>query len=516
MKKTWLLFLAVLSFSAPFVYGMDYTVQKNDSLWSISKTYSLSLADIKKLNELISEDIYEGQRLYLPQTITDYTVQPGDHLSGLAVRFRTQLKYIIILNNLANEDLNIGQNLRIPQDIVESVQKQMMIHTVQPGDNLSQLALKYQVSTQDILEWNNKSNDTLYSGEKLKIYSDKKPETLSPTPPIQTNTQDLNKIVHIVQAGEYLGSIAQTYNVSIDDIRKWNEKSGDDILIGEKLVLHVSGTYKPVVSTPQEKPYYHTVQAGEHLTGLAQLYGTTVKSIKEWNKLDRDILLKGERLVIKNYSPKETKPEVKPDKKVKWSYAVKSGDNLQSLAKRFDVNVDDIKKWNNKKNDVLYIGEKLALFTDRSDIPTKDKNIITAVKYQHSVSWKDIKLYPVAKSRISYLSRTEKGLILHLSSRTSVKAISDGMVEYAGFLKTKNFVVILNLGENKRVVYGYMSDVSVQAGDKITAGKDLGTVDYLSIHDTSPLLLELYEGTEPVDIYEIYPYFRQIRFTAFK
>lgn len=513
MKYLWrpiFLLLLCLFCQMPVLYSLEYTVRPGDSLWALSRQYGIPSEALQKLNELISEQLREGQRLYIPPALVPYTVQPGDHLTGLARKFKTSVRYIIVLNNLAEDSLFIGQQLQIPSNLsTETVQRKEIFHTVQPGDSLSLLAQRYNCSVEDIKSWNTRTNDQVLSGEKLRILLPANSPDPVHTVPTKTASQ---KITYTVQSGDTLSAIAQRYALSQTDILEWNKRSNPSLLAGEQLVLFVSAsdTNPPA----KAKALLHQVRSGEHLSGLAHRYGVSVSDIKKWNDLKRDHLYLDEELKI--YARAVPEQTAKSTSLRKWTYTVQSGDNLSSLAGRYQVSVDDIRKWNSKKNDTLYRGEKLVLYTSKAPQPVKQQQVAPVKTLADTTSWRNITIYPVAKTRISSLSRTEKGLILHLKSRSPVKAISKGVVEYAGFIKTKNYVVILNLGGDKRVVYGYLSETQVTAGDQVLPGQTLGYVDYLAIHETRPLLLELYENTSPVDIYALYPYLRELRFTAFK
>jgi len=83
---------------------MWYTVQPGDSLYTISQRFGVTIAQIKSANQLTSDIIYVGQRLYIPigiQAPVVYTVRPGDTLYLIARRYNTTVDSLMALNNLA-------------------------------------------------------------------------------------------------------------------------------------------------------------------------------------------------------------------------------------------------------------------------------------------------------------------------------------------------------------------------------------------------------------------------------
>ncbi|MFW0908941.1 LysM peptidoglycan-binding and 3D domain-containing protein [Bacillus altitudinis] len=107
--------------------------------------------------------------------------------------------------------------------------------TVQKGDTLWGISQKNDVSLKDLKGWNNLSTDMIYVGDKLTISSKEK-------------TQEQYK----VQKGDSLWKIAQKFNVSISDIKSWNNLNSDIIMIGS--TLSVAGqSSAPVSPEPVQK-----------------------------------------------------------------------------------------------------------------------------------------------------------------------------------------------------------------------------------------------------------------------
>jgi membrane-bound lytic murein transglycosylase D len=123
----------------------------------------------------------------------------------------------------------------------------------------------------------------------------------------------------------------------------------------------------------------HKVKKGQTLSSIAQKYGTTINAIREANRLSKRAVLKyGQILTIPsddvspvkmakgkgkksgNISKAKGKKKFAQDKNVR-RYKVKRGDTLVSLAKRFDVSVQDLKKMNNLSGSSLKAGETIKV-----------------------------------------------------------------------------------------------------------------------------------------------------------
>ena len=117
--------------------------------------------------------------------------------------------------------------------------------------------------------------------------------------------QTADASTYIVQKGDTLSKIANTHQVSIEDIKKWNNLTKDLIYVDQKLKVteQASGeTIKPTTPT-------HTVAKGDSLSKIALQYNVTIKDIKKWNALENDSILVGQVLKI---SPADNIVELKP------------------------------------------------------------------------------------------------------------------------------------------------------------------------------------------------------------
>ncbi len=96
-----------------------------------------------------------------------YVIQPGDTLSGIALRFGTTVDTLAAFNQLSNPNLiYAGQTLRIPEPSNSSVR----FYTVQPGDTLSGIALRFGTTVNALATLNHLTDPNLiYAGEILRI-----------------------------------------------------------------------------------------------------------------------------------------------------------------------------------------------------------------------------------------------------------------------------------------------------------------------------------------------------------
>ena len=202
-----------------------YVVQKGDSLWSISSKLGVSVSDIKKINNLSSNNLSIGQVLIIPSKKSDdeesnadenvYVVKKGDSLWLIAKNYNTSVDEIKRLNNLSSNTLSIGQRLKIPNAITSNE----ITYTVKKGDSLWLIANRYDTTVNAIKDKNGLTSNNLSIGQILKI-----PSTT-------------NYITYTVKKGDSLWLIAKNYNTSVNDIKKLNSLSSNNLSIGQQLII---------------------------------------------------------------------------------------------------------------------------------------------------------------------------------------------------------------------------------------------------------------------------------------
>jgi membrane-bound lytic murein transglycosylase D len=149
------------------------------------------------------------------------------------------------------------------------------------------------------------------------------------------------KVYHVVKRGEKLAAIADDYNCSVTDLKRWNKIKGKSVYKGQRLAIY---------STIHQK----IEPRGE----VAKADTTSVKT-------DSTIAVNND---TKQESTEQQVPSVKAKKssslkneKIVW-HIVQPGDTLWNIAQRYTgVTVKDIKRMNNLKTNALKTGTRLKL-----------------------------------------------------------------------------------------------------------------------------------------------------------
>lgn len=198
-------------------------------------------------------------------------------------------------------------------------------YTVKSGDSLWSISRKFGVSVNELKKVNNLSSNLLSIGQNLII-------------PGKKNNTSSNE--YVVKKGDTLYGIANKYNVSVDNLKSYNNLSTDSLSIGQTIKI------------PDNKANSneYVVKSGDSLYSISRKYGVSVDELMSVNNLKSTVLSVGQVLKIPNSG------EV-----TNVIYTVKKGDSLWSIAKNNKTTVDAIVKLNNLSNANLSIGQKLLL-----------------------------------------------------------------------------------------------------------------------------------------------------------
>jgi LysM repeat protein len=222
----------------------------------------------------------------------------------------------------------IGSGLIVPVKIATPDADGKIFHVVQTGQSLWAIAVAYQITIRDIEIWNNISrNIKLQVGQRLFIPSASTAGYATPTPVgmilVSTPDQD-GKVVHTVQSYQTLTTISQAYGVPIDTILSLNGLQLDwPLQIGQKLIIHPSNvtpspTSRPLTALERLTPasdgkFYHIVMSGETLSWIADLYEINVNDLMRWNGMNSSsILYPDQKLLLEVTPPATVTPTLAP------------------------------------------------------------------------------------------------------------------------------------------------------------------------------------------------------------
>lgn len=338
-------------------------VNKNLHFQQISDILNISIEDIRQYNPQFKNDIIPG--LHKPYSIN----LPLSKATAFIANQDT------IYNHRANELLTHRKIAGI--EVTESGGGSSLTHKVKRGDTLGGIARRYGVTVNQLKQWNGLRSNNINAGRSLRVSNPalalkKKKEVevkieepkISEESSIIQSSNGLTQIVkskkaelkntyYKVKRGESLTSIAKKQNVSVSELKDWNNISSNKLTVGSNLLIkkiqyievvdtiHIAEPELVTLGIDQEylssmldeyiekneisslssfpritlnsseysesdnrfqeindRTVYHKVRIGETLTKIAARYNVTQESIIAWNKLKSPIAKAGQRLVI--------------------------------------------------------------------------------------------------------------------------------------------------------------------------------------------------------------------------
>ena len=205
----------------------NYIVKKGDTLYSIAQRYNITVDELKKQNQLSTNQLTIGQSLILPSTsFVTYTVQKGDTLYKIASQYNTTVDILKKINNLSSNILSIGQKIKLPSTEIINIPASLETYTVKSGDTLYSIAKKFDTTVDKIKSQNSLNADALTVGQVLKI-----PSVISVTKPSKTN-------VYTVEPGDTLYSLAREFNTTVNNLKSLNNLITNNLVIGQTIITN--------------------------------------------------------------------------------------------------------------------------------------------------------------------------------------------------------------------------------------------------------------------------------------
>ena len=496
-------------------YSNNYSVQKNDSLWKIATQHKISISDIRKLNGLYRDHLEVGQKLYIPSHFTNYTTKTGDTFESIKDTFNTKIEHIVTLNNLSENHVIEGQSLRVPITTTdstpttlpeaipvkkESIKTTPVMYKVRRGDTLSDIALKYQTTVPKLKSLNNKASSSIGIGENLVVGNKAIPNT----------TKNTKKTSYTVKRGDTLGQIAINHGVSSADLRGWNNKKNSTIYPGEKLELY--GGKNAISSDDGYKTLKYTVRRGENLSFIAAKFKTSPRTIQDFNNKKSDKIYAGEviNIRVKSTTDLEHSSKARTENTTLIRYKVKRGNTLDDIAIKYKVRRSQLLSWNNKRNTTIYIGENLKIYIPKKvsnpgPKASKKAQYVTRKSAEgiRSNRFKDIPL-PIKISQVTKATSSGRGVDIILKEKSSLLAPVAASIQYAGYINALQNVVILQLSDNRNIVYAGLEKLNVSTGQNISKGDVLGVVGVNKLEKAPKFYLELRDNDKVANVLHSY------------
>ncbi len=180
-----------------------------------------------------------------------------------------------------------------------------------------------------------------------------------------------NTKVLFAKQGSSLLAIAEQYGIRYSHLIDFNELPDDEDILPADQLLYLQRKRK------QGQKEYHVALPGETYYDIAQREGVRLKSLLEYNRAEETVLpQEGQKIYLQKNAPHENDtlfsgnelakvqvPQQANQAQVtKLTHVVSSKETLYSIARKYDVNVDQLKTWNNLEKNDIRNGQELVIY----------------------------------------------------------------------------------------------------------------------------------------------------------
>ncbi|MCM3159711.1 MULTISPECIES: peptidoglycan endopeptidase LytE [Bacillus] len=163
-----------------------------------------------------------------------------------------------------------------------------------------------------------------------------------------------------VKKGDTLWDLSRKYDTTISKIKSENHLRTDIIYVGQTLSINGKSTSSKSSSSSSSSSTYK-VKSGDSLWKISKKYGMTINELKKLNGLKSDLLRVGQVLKLKGSTSSSSSSSSKVSSSSTSTYKVKSGDSLSKIASKYGTTVSKLKSLNGLKSDVIYVNQVLKV-----------------------------------------------------------------------------------------------------------------------------------------------------------
>jgi LysM repeat protein len=210
-----------------------YTVQKNDTIYSLSKKFDSSVETIKLLNSLKTTTITPGQKIMIPKVSppTQHIVKKGETVYSIAKRYQINIADLVNENDIQNNHITIGQKLKLTVSNENT-------YVVKKNDTLHSIAKHFQITVDELKKMNGLQSNTIKIGEAISVPKGIQETEINTAPDKVPQAEMGISEFYTVTKGDTLWNISQRFGVPFSTIKSENQLVDENVLLGQKLFIH--------------------------------------------------------------------------------------------------------------------------------------------------------------------------------------------------------------------------------------------------------------------------------------
>lgn len=301
-------------------YEITHVVKKGETLSEIAEYYATSSSALISYNDnLIANKIKPGQVILVPSTfdinyIKNVLEIPEYRFKLILNNEEENLYFDAGENGVKNTPEENGPNY-VAGEVIKPKSKprpkgamtKKEYEAMQRGEIPASDNTNNSTTTETV---NTKPANTSYEQPNTgtETVTNTTNYTSKPVDSSVANIQNADKILHLVKTGETLYSISKKYNVTIEQLKAWNNiQSNQQLPLSENIIVGIKAIEtQPTIERPtvQPKPAnpndvkFHVVKQGETLYSIAKSYNMDIESLRKLNKLNNNDISVGQQIMI--------------------------------------------------------------------------------------------------------------------------------------------------------------------------------------------------------------------------
>lgn len=290
------------------------------------RDFKMAEANSNVVVEIAKSECAQQEEISLPITSAsdsnfdnyiEYSIQPGDSLSNIAVRFGSETGTLMRMNNIDDSHvIRAGQTIKVPMPLKE------VQYVVRRGDSLSRIAARFKISLEEIISANDLKSHVLLADQKLVI-------------PVGIAAPANEQAAKSEKTGE---ETAKTQNAP-----SFKFSTGENV---------------QVAAAPADKP---DIQIIDKVALSAAIRGNAVQVAKAEVKPEVKAEVKEEvKVEVKVVEPQKTEV-ASADMSPEIKYTIGQGDSLLKLAHKFNTTVAQLQNDNNIEGTLVKVGQEIKI-----------------------------------------------------------------------------------------------------------------------------------------------------------
>lgn len=228
------------------------------------------------------------------QTRPTHVVKAGETLFAISRQYNVAVEDIKKWNNMTTNTISTGQRLFVGPPAGQTATSTAVQHRVSPGETLTAISRRYGVTVAEIMEWNQLTSTTVETGQLLQIR--RSVQNVAQAVPTTDNSRAIASeaapsAYYVVKRGDALGKIAQDFGLSMAEIRELNKLRSDALTPGQLLLIRRPESLPAIGadgtrSGPQGRFVRYTWKREDNLGAILNRYKLTQS---EFDQLNPDI-----------------------------------------------------------------------------------------------------------------------------------------------------------------------------------------------------------------------------------